>query len=89
MVLVTDVYCVQFNSALIQVEVIQLENDDSGLGFGIIGTKGMGVIIKTIIAGGVSARVSNALLSVAPAQFKSEAQLCDLCKNVRFNVHQV
>jgi len=41
----------------VQVEVIDLINDGSGLGFGIIGAKGIGVIIKTIIAGGVSARV--------------------------------
>jgi len=42
---------------MVQVEVIDLINDGSGLGFGIVGCKGIGVIIKTIIAGSVSARV--------------------------------
>jgi len=41
----------------VQVEIIELYNDGSGLGFGIIGSKGIGVIIKTIIPGGVSDRV--------------------------------
>jgi len=41
------------------VEVIDLFNDGSGLGFGIVGTKSIGVIIKTIVAGGVSARVGD------------------------------
>jgi len=41
----------------VQVEVIDLINDGSGLGFGIVGSKGIGVIIKTIIAGSISARV--------------------------------
>jgi len=49
---------VQSGSSLVQVEVIELYNDGSGLGFGIIGSKGLGVIVKTIIPGGVSARVS-------------------------------
>jgi len=48
---------VQFSSSLVQVEVIDLFNDNTGLGFGIVGTKSLGVIIKTIIPGGVSARV--------------------------------
>jgi len=52
------VHHVQSGSALVQVEVIELYNDGSGLGFGIVGSKGIGVIIKTIIPGGVSARVS-------------------------------
>ena len=42
---------------MVQVEVIDLINDGSGLGFGIVGSKGIGVIIKTIIAGSISARV--------------------------------
>ena len=41
------------------MEVIDLFNDGSGLGFGIVGTKSIGVIIKTIVAGGVSARVGD------------------------------
>jgi len=53
---------VQSGSDLVQVEVIVLRNDGSGLGFGIIGSKGLGVIVKTIITGGVSARVSVAIV---------------------------
>jgi len=44
-------------AGLLQVEVIDLTNDGSGLGFGIVGSKDIGVVIKTIIAGCVSARV--------------------------------
>jgi len=51
------IWLVQSSSALVQVEIIELYNDGSGLGFGIIGSKGIGVIIKTIIPGGVSDRV--------------------------------
>uniref|UniRef100_A0A8C9Q6Q4 Multiple PDZ domain protein n=1 Tax=Spermophilus dauricus TaxID=99837 RepID=A0A8C9Q6Q4_SPEDA len=36
------------------VETIELVNDGSGLGFGIIGGKAMGVIVKTILPGGVA-----------------------------------
>jgi len=42
---------------MVQVEVIDLINDGAGLGFGIVGSRGIGVIIKTIIAGSISARV--------------------------------
>ena len=44
------------------MEVIELMNDGSGLGFGIIGTKDLGVIVKTIVADSVSARVSSVTL---------------------------
>ncbi|XP_021108511.1 multiple PDZ domain protein isoform X3 [Heterocephalus glaber] len=36
------------------VETIELVNDGSGLGFGIIGGKAAGVIVKTILPGGVA-----------------------------------
>ncbi|XP_048205795.1 multiple PDZ domain protein isoform X3 [Perognathus longimembris pacificus] len=36
------------------VEAIELVNDGSGLGFGIIGGKATGVIVKTILPGGVA-----------------------------------
>ncbi|XP_063548505.1 patj homolog [Cydia strobilella] len=39
-----------------QVEVINLVNDGTGLGFGIIGARTSGVIVKTILAGGVADR---------------------------------
>jgi len=37
-----------------QVELIELVNTGKGLGFGILGGKSTGVVIKTILAGGVS-----------------------------------
>ncbi|KAI5640585.1 PDZ domain (Also known as DHR or GLGF) domain-containing protein [Phthorimaea operculella] len=39
-----------------QVEIINLVNDGTGLGFGIIGARTSGVIVKTILAGGVADR---------------------------------
>lgn len=44
------------NSDWAQVEAIELVNDGTGLGFGIIGGRIMGVIVKTILAGGVADR---------------------------------
>lgn len=41
-----------------QLQVIELLNDGSGLGFGIIGGKSTGVVVKTILPGGVADRVS-------------------------------
>ncbi|XP_014466588.1 multiple PDZ domain protein isoform X10 [Alligator mississippiensis] len=38
------------------VETIELVNDGSGLGFGIVGGKSTGVIVKTILPGGVADR---------------------------------
>lgn len=37
-----------------QVEVIDLVNDGSGLGFGIVGGKSTGVVIKSILPGGIA-----------------------------------
>jgi len=58
------------------VEVITLVNDGTGLGFGIIGGKSTGVVVKTILPGGVADRVTLAISSVvsllAPA---TDAQL--------------
>lgn len=39
-----------------QVQAIELVNDGTGLGFGIVGSKTSGVIVKTILAGGVADR---------------------------------
>uniref|UniRef100_A0ABD2X0H4 Multiple PDZ domain protein n=1 Tax=Trichogramma kaykai TaxID=54128 RepID=A0ABD2X0H4_9HYME len=39
-----------------QVEIINLVNDGSGLGFGIVGGKSTGVVVKTILPGGVADR---------------------------------
>lgn len=38
------------------MEVIELVNDGTGLGFGIIGGRSTGVVVKTILAGGVADR---------------------------------
>ncbi|XP_044731144.1 patj homolog [Chrysoperla carnea] len=39
-----------------QVEVIDLVNDGSGLGFGIVGGRSTGVVIKSILPGGIADR---------------------------------
>ncbi|XP_063871691.1 multiple PDZ domain protein-like isoform X16 [Scylla paramamosain] len=44
------------NTEWAQVEVIDLINDGSGLGFGIIGGRSTGVVVKTILPGGVADR---------------------------------
>lgn len=36
------------------MEVIDLINDGTGLGFGIIGGRSTGVVVKTILPGGVA-----------------------------------
>ena len=50
-------YIFQLNTEWTQLEVIDLLNDGSGLGFGIIGGKSTGVVVKTILPGGVAERV--------------------------------
>uniref|UniRef100_A0A8D3E9R2 Multiple PDZ domain crumbs cell polarity complex component n=1 Tax=Scophthalmus maximus TaxID=52904 RepID=A0A8D3E9R2_SCOMX len=42
------------NSSLQHVETIELVNDGTGLGFGIVGGKTTGVIVKTILPGGIA-----------------------------------
>ncbi|KAJ8943966.1 hypothetical protein NQ318_013547 [Aromia moschata] len=44
------------NSEWSQVESIELINDGTGLGFGILGMRNMGVVVKTILPGGVADR---------------------------------
>lgn len=39
------------------IETVELHNDGSGLGFGIVGGRSTGVIVKTILPGGVADRV--------------------------------
>lgn len=53
----------QLNTEWAQVEVINLINDGSGLGFGIIGGRSTGVVVKTILPGGVADRVSEFSIS--------------------------
>lgn len=45
------------------METIELVNDGSGLGFGIVGGKSTGVIVKTILPGGVADQVNSTYLS--------------------------
>lgn len=54
----TFFFYTQLNTEWAQVEVINLINDGSGLGFGIIGGRSTGVVVKTILPGGVADRVS-------------------------------
>lgn len=44
------------NTEWSQVEAIHLVNDGTGLGFGIIGGRSTGVVVKTILPGGVADR---------------------------------
>lgn len=46
------------------METIELVNDGSGLGFGIVGGKSTGVIVKTILPGGVADQVNSTYHSV-------------------------
>lgn len=45
---------------LLHVESIELVNDGTGLGFGIVGGKTSGVIVKTILPGGIADQVVDA-----------------------------
>lgn len=40
------------------MEIIELANDGKGLGFGIIGGRASGIMVKTILPGGAAGRVS-------------------------------
>lgn len=42
------------------METIELVNDGTGLGFGIVGGKTSGVIVKTILPGGIADQVGEA-----------------------------
>ena len=39
------------------VEIIELNNDGKGLGFGIVGGRSTGVMVKTILPGGAAGQV--------------------------------
>lgn len=61
------------------MEVINLVNDGSGLGFGIIGGKSTGVVVKTILPGGVADRVST--ISIHLVLNLDGCELIPLCNN--------
>uniref|UniRef100_A0A1I8FAE5 PDZ domain-containing protein n=1 Tax=Macrostomum lignano TaxID=282301 RepID=A0A1I8FAE5_9PLAT len=44
------------NTEWTELEVIDLLNDGSGLGFGIVGSKSTGVVVRTILSGGAADR---------------------------------
>lgn len=56
---ITISFVFQLNADWTQLEVIDLINDGTGLGFGIIGGRSTGVVVKTILPGGVADLVSN------------------------------
>ena len=55
-------HCPPLSLALVKqwqhMETIELVNDGTGLGFGIVGGKTTGVIVKTILPGGVADKVT-------------------------------
>lgn len=42
----------------VQVESVLLMSDGKGLGFGIVGGKSTGVVVKSLVSGGIADRVS-------------------------------
>lgn len=56
------------------LETIELVNDGTGLGFGIVGGKTSGVIVKTILPGGIADQVRQ--LSRERRTKKKVAQRC-------------
>ena len=42
------------------IETVELHNDGSGLGFGIVGGRSTGVIVKTILPRGVADKIGRA-----------------------------
>ena len=45
------------NTEWSQLEVIEFDNDGAGFGFGIVGGRSSGVIVKTLLPGGVASKV--------------------------------
>jgi len=50
----------QLNTEWAQVEVIELRDDGSGLGFEVTGDRSTGVVVQTVLPGGAADRVSTA-----------------------------
>lgn len=44
-----------------QIEVVELTNDGSGLGFGISGNKSTGVVVKAIVPGSIADKVRRSI----------------------------
>lgn len=75
-------YTLPFNFQLsadwTQLEVIDLINDGTGLGFGIIGGRSTGVVVKTILPGGIADIVSCLSFNPFILLFTEEIQLKNL-----------
>eukprot|EP00064_Thunnus_orientalis_P019983 superscaffoldBa00005264_g20114 len=95
----SDIYpdnCIHTESQRRHVEMIELINDGKGLGFGIIGGRSTGVMVKTILPGGAAGRdkrlrSGDQILRIGDkdlAGMNSEqvAQLCDLNDDYEFSV---
>lgn len=55
------VLCLVLQDQWGHVQEIELVNDGSGLGFGIVGGKTAGVVVKTIVANSIADRVSQSI----------------------------
>lgn len=53
-----DSYDMVLNTEWTQLECVELESDGAGLGFGIVGGRSSGVIVKSLVPGGPASRVS-------------------------------
>lgn len=81
------------NTEFTQVESIELVNDGSGLGFGIVGAKSSGVVVKTLVGGGVADRdgrmmVGDHILSIADVNLRgySSEQVAQVLRSQGSNV---
>jgi patj-like protein len=59
------------NTEWAQVEMVEIVNDGTGLGFGIIGGRSSGVVVKTIVPGGVSDLVNSLLFCFSSSFYDS------------------
>lgn len=51
-----DSYDMVLNTEWSQIDCVELDNDGSGLGFGIVGGRSSGVIVKTLVPGGPASK---------------------------------
>jgi hypothetical protein len=77
----------QLNTEWAQVEVIDLINDGSGLGFGIIGGRSTGVVVKTILPGGVADRVSTSYCGPQQLETFQERTFRMIKDDTRHHIH--
>lgn len=64
------------------METIELVNDGTGLGFGIVGGKTTGVIVKTILPGGIADQVCCFFLKVVSSGCSASASFCALTSTI-------